>query len=92
MALSIGVSVGSQIRIGRHKLKVEDAIRGKMIAVRVDGKPYTITDQCSVEVAPEVFVSYGAPRGKGASFNGLRLALEAPTSMKIVRMDDALGK
>lgn len=92
MALSLGISVGSRIQIGDKVMTVVDALRGRSILVEVEGLSYVITDQCKVEVLPGVFVFFGSPTTSLQSFNGLRLAFEAPRSIKIMRLEDAPAK
>lgn len=86
MALSLGVSVGSEITIGPvNRLKVLDIIGGTQVKIEVGGNQFLIDDQERQEVLPEVFVSCGlsAPtRGTHTS----RLAFEAPRSIKIDRV------
>lgn len=92
MALSLGIGVGSRISIGGKTLTVLDAMRGQSILVEVDGVCHVVTDQCKVEVLPQVFVFFGAPTTTLQNFNGLRLAFEAPREIKIVRLPDVAAQ
>jgi hypothetical protein len=86
VALSIGVTAGSQIRVGDEIVKVLEVLRGKAIRVEVDGKQHVITDQQRTEVLPDVFLTYGAPGPNLKEFKGSRLAFEAPKDLKITRL------
>lgn len=84
MALSIGVTAGSQIRIGKSVLKVVDITSG-LITVKVGNGPlHVLSDKERAEVLPNVFVFVGDMRGRNT---GSRLAFEAPRSVPITRVE-----
>jgi len=86
MALAIGVTKGTKIRIGNMMLKVIDIVAGKCVRVAVDnGAPILVTDSERTPLAPNVFVSMG----KSSSTSGSRLAFEAPRAIPIERIRSA---
>lgn len=94
MALSLGISNGSEIEITKGDkvtLLVVNSINGSSKAqIDVGGEVFNITDLERTEILPEVFVSFG----KGASARGYRsarLAFEAPLSVKINRVKKING-
>lgn len=89
MALSLAVAAGSRIQVGESILTVLRTARGRHIQIDVDGKEFYLTDQERVKILPEVFVSYGSPYAELSEFQGLRIAFEAPRSIKITRLDRA---
>ena len=86
MALSLGVTDGSKIRVGTEILEVVSIVGTAHIQVRVADKNHLITDCERTEVLPGVFVSCGRndDRQFAASFS--RLAFEAPRSIEIKRI------
>jgi hypothetical protein len=86
MALSLGVKAGSKIRIGDHMLEVVQVDREDCIDITLDGKLFVITDLQRTQIAPEVYVSCGSQNGKGLPEHG-RLAIEAPRSIPIIRLN-----
>ena len=88
MALSIGVTAGTRIRVDEQLVHVLEA-RPKMVTIRVDNsKPRVITDEERTEILPRVFVQCGVQEGLLVS--GSRLAFEAPREIKIERVREAL--
>lgn len=86
MALSLGVSIGSEITLGPDNvLKVLDIVGGTQVKVQINGgKVFDIDDSERQEVLPDVFVSCGlSTTSRGAKTS--RLAFEAPLSVKIDR-------
>ena len=91
MALSIGVSVGSQIDIGdEHTVTVKSISNPHLIVLsvknKVSGDPpvdHLATDQSRAEIIPDVFVSTGDSRKPGV----YRLAFEAPKQIRISRIE-----
>lgn len=82
MALSIGVSNGSLIRVGEHRVLVKAVVNSTLLVVTVDGgQDITVSDKERVEILPQVFVFAGV--GNGGVGN--RLAFEAPRSIPIHR-------
>jgi hypothetical protein len=87
MALSIGVHVGSRIKVGQKVLTVHEIIRPDAVSVSVDDGPqFILSDQYSTEIAPEVRVFCGMARN--SEHQASRLAFEAPRSVKINRIED----
>jgi hypothetical protein len=79
MALSIGISVGSQITVGDHQVRVKELSPPNLIVITIDGKEdKMISDKERTEIVPEVFVSTGGAQN--------RLAFEAPKSIRIKRV------
>lgn len=92
MALSLGVSKGSEIVVGlsdrEETIQVLDVECGTRVAIKVMGKRLEIDDQERVEVLPEVFVSCGLSNPHRGSRTS-RLAFEAPRRIKINRVRKA---
>lgn len=87
MALSLGVTDGSKIRVGSDIVEVVSVVGTAHIQVRVGGQNHLITDCERTEILPGVFVSCGRNDDRqfgGASFS--RLAFEAPRSIEIKRI------
>lgn len=87
MALAIGVSPGSKIRVGSSVVEVQTILKRVAIVIIVGGIQFTITDSQRTEILPDVFVSYGSSARES---DGLaRLAFEAPREIRITRMGHA---
>jgi hypothetical protein len=87
MALSIGVSAGSKIKVGKSMVAVQEANR-RMVTLKVDGGPtQIITEAERTEILPQVYVFIGV--GPDSGMNS-RLAFEAPRSIQIDRVRHAL--
>lgn len=86
MALSLGVTDGSKIRVGTEILEVVTIVGTAHIQVRVAGKNFLITDCERTEVLPGVFVSCGRNDDKQFAASFSRLAFEAPRSIEIKRI------
>ena len=87
--LSIGVSVGSKIAIGKSVVEVRNiSTYPPMIIISVDGKEDTlITGEDQKEIIPHVFAQVGVGE-RGASN---RLAFEAPRRIRISRIEGPRG-
>ena len=88
MALTIGVAVGGDFYVNHTRVVVEKILNPTTCILKVIGScidaEYTITDQYSVEIMPEVRVS----SGNRGSMDKARLAIEAPRNKyKILRGD-----
>lgn len=90
MPLSLGVTIGSKIRVGADTLEVLDVQDAMDTKVRVGKREFTITDLERQEVLPDVFISLGwSENTKDARFpNFSRLAIEAPRALRIERVND----
>lgn len=85
MALSIGVSQGSRISVGKNMVRVKSVARPNLIVLSVDDGPdVVVSDQAKVEILPKVFVFVGV----GRSGTGNRLALEASRDIPIHRIPE----
>ncbi|WP_158934115.1 hypothetical protein [Burkholderia sp. S171] len=87
MALSLGVQAGSQVKIGSsilHILKISNG--GKSISVKLNDQTFDVGNQQKIEILPSVFVICGVV-GDWDSSSKSRLALDAPRSVKIERVD-----
>jgi hypothetical protein len=83
MAWAVGIRNGTEITVGDHCLRVVDA-HPKAVAVRIDdGPPIVIIAEERTEVLPEVFVFLGESQSVGR----LRLAFEAPQSIRLKRKE-----
>lgn len=84
MALNLGCPEGSTVLVGGRPLTVE-AVKGFHHAELRDdqGKLHHISDQKSVEIYPDVFVSVGLKNQMGV----LSLVFEAPRSILILRKE-----
>lgn len=81
MALSIGVSVGSQIDVGGHRLQVKALVHPNVVVITVDrGEEIVISEGQSVEILPGVKVQSGV--------GGNRLAFHAAKSIRISRVGE----
>lgn len=96
MPLSIGVVVGTRIRIQDkkvHRLVVKDTAKPNLIVVSLDGgPPVVVSDQASTEILPKVFVFSGVSQsalhtGHPTSNGTHRLAFEAPKEIKIRKLE-----
>jgi hypothetical protein len=86
LALSIGVTRGSRIRVGQSMVKVEEIVQDVAVTLSVDGgKKFMITDSERTQIIPEVFVQLGLNH-RSSGTNSSRLAFEAPFSIKINRI------
>lgn len=84
MALSIGVSVGSKIDVGNHRVKVKAILGPTLFLINVDGgEDITISDKERVKILEDVYVFAGV----GGGGVGNRLAFEAPRSIPIHRKE-----
>ena len=82
MALSIGVSVGSQIDIGGHLLQVKALVHPNVVVITVDrGEEIVVSEGKTVEILPGVKVQTGA--------GGNRLAFHAAKSIRISRVNES---
>lgn len=88
MALSIGVSENSKIRVGNQLLRVSQIQDSRHIAINYGGKRYLITDAERTEVEKDVYISCGLPPSRLAGPSMSRLAFEAPRSIKISRVKE----
>lgn len=88
MALSLGVTIGSKIRVGNETLEVLDVRDAMDTKLRAAGHVFTITDMERQEVLPSVFISLGWSNStKDARFPHFsRLAIEAPRELRIERV------
>jgi len=85
LALSIGISSGSKIKVGDHMVEVKTVAKPNLIVLSVDGGPdQVISDQSRTEILPEVFVFSGV----GSQGSGNRLAFEAARSIPIHRVEN----
>lgn len=82
MALSLGVNVGSTIKVGADKLNVTDIVMGKYIDLKVGSATVTIPANERVEVWPYVFISMGR---SSPSHSRPCLCFEAPKEIAILR-------
>lgn len=91
MALSLGVTLGSRIKIGASIISILDVIDGRTISLLAEGKKHTITESERVEILPEVFVSCGVGNREWSENRSRfsRLAIEAPHRIRISRLQDA---
>lgn len=81
MALSLGVSVGSEIEVGNNVVKIKAIPSPSLILLSVDGgDAILVSDQSRQEILPSVYVFVGTPES-GVN----RLAFEADRSIKIMR-------
>ena len=91
MALAVGISTGSRIRIGEYEpLKVLKINSQKSeITVWFDNKQWILTDNRSQEICPKVFVFVGLlKRHKDGIHKYIDLAFEAPKEIPIRRIYD----
>lgn len=86
MALSLGISVGSKIRVGTSVVEVVSVMGTARVLIKVEGKEFMITDCERTEILPNVFVSCGRNDDKQFLASFSRLAFEAPRSIEINRM------
>lgn len=82
MALSIGVRKDQRIRIGTEILTVVDVQDRQNIRVSVEGRQYTLREDESCEIAPEVRASVGSRPDQPYA----RIAFEAPRRIAINRI------
>jgi hypothetical protein len=83
MALSIGVTVGSKINVGGHRVLVKELINPGLIVITVDsGDEIVVSENSKVEILPGVEVQTGAGNGKNR-----RLAFHAHKSIRISRVE-----
>lgn len=88
MALGLGLKRGQDVMLGndgRTRLILDELLEENKVKVVVfidDVKSsFIVTDECSVEVAPNVRVSLGNTSREGI----VRVLFEAPRSIKILR-------
>jgi len=88
MALGLGLKRGQDVMLGdagRTRLILEDILEENKVQVVVfvdeEKSSFLITDECSVEVVPDVRVSLGTTSREGI----VRVLFEAPRSIKILR-------
>jgi len=83
MALNLACKVGERVRVGDRDLVLVEFDIGKLRGVvqTDDGFPHELTNDRSVEVFPEVFVSIGLKSQHGTA----SLSFEAPRSIMILR-------
>lgn len=89
MALSIGVSAGSRIKVGGKTVHVRKILTPVLLVLTVDdGDEILVSDKERVKIMPDVFVfaGVGSPKGDGQGV-GNRLAFEAPRSIAIHRLE-----
>jgi hypothetical protein len=84
MALSIGVSKGTEIRVGEHTLKVLAIENRQRITVEFKGVEHHLTDQERVELMDNTFVCCGL--SKHDADQRPRLAFEAPRHVSIDKL------
>lgn len=83
MALVLGLTVGEDFFIDGHRMVVDEICTNQSFwVVAPDGSRSFINDRRSTELRPSVMAS----AGKG-TLGKVRLALTAPTAIKIVRGD-----
>ena len=86
MALSIGISENSRIRVGSKVLRVAQIQDNRHIHIIYDGQRHLITDEERTEVEKGVFISCGIKSDRATSNNFSRLAFEAPREVLIQRL------
>jgi phage gp45-like len=84
MALSIGVTEGSRITVGKSMLTVLGITNGTHVSINYAGKQHLITIDERTEVEPNVFISCGGRDTKYAHYS--RLAFEADRAIPIKRV------
>ncbi|KVR21706.1 hypothetical protein WK13_34780 [Burkholderia ubonensis] len=84
MALSIGVSRGSVIRVGDEELHVVSIQSRGSMTVEFRGQQYNVTDQERVELMEDTFVSCGLSAHDPNARH--RLAFEAPNHVRIKKL------
>jgi membrane protease subunit (stomatin/prohibitin family) len=87
MALSLGVQAGSRLKIGSTMLQVLKILDGgRAISIKVNDHTYEVGNQRKIEVLPSVFVFCGVVGGWSSPTKS-KLALDAPRSIQIARVD-----
>ncbi len=86
MALSIGVSKGSKIQVGKHLLRVLEVQDSRHVSILYGDQRHLITDAERTEVEPGVFISCGIKQDRETTANSSRIAFEAPMSIAINRV------
>lgn len=89
MALVIGVTKGSRIRVDDSMLTVLQIMSDSAVLLHIaDGnldKEFLVTEEERTEVIEDVFVSLGRDHNSSGT-NSSRLAFEAPLSIRINRL------
>jgi hypothetical protein len=86
MALSIGVSKGSKIQVGKNLMRVLEVQDSRHVSIMYGNTRHLITDTERTEVEPGVFLSCGIKQDKETMMNSSRIAFEAPRSVIINRV------
>jgi hypothetical protein len=81
MALIIGVPMGKDFYVGETRIEVIDITDELNYRLRVGSQEFDISDDCSVEVLPEVLISAGKRGGSDIA----RIAIQAPKRIPIRR-------
>lgn len=84
MALSLGVSVGDKIMVGKVPITILSIASPNIIGLDVGGQTFFVSDAERVEILPEVWVQSGLPERRFRSES--RLAFEAPREIRIERV------
>lgn len=85
MALSLGVFLGSRVKIGDVMLKVVSIEDPNIVGLQVGGGDIVyVSDVESVEVLPEVFIQSG--RRDRKLDKSTRIAIDAPKRIRIERV------
>jgi sRNA-binding carbon storage regulator CsrA len=83
--LSLGVSVGSRIKIGDNTVKVTSIEDPNIVGLQLDGgKVVYVSDVETVEVFPDVFIQSG--RRERKLDKSTRIGIEAPKAIRIERV------
>lgn len=87
-ALSLGVTIGSKIKIGEQLIEVTNVVGAMDTTIKAGGKTFVITDSERKEVMPSVFMSVGwSEQTKDARYPTFsRLLIEAPRALRISRV------
>jgi hypothetical protein len=84
LALSIGISVGSKIRVGNDIVEVVGTAKPNLIVLKVNGgEDIVVSDLRSTEILPRVFVFSGMGQNGGSN----RIAFECPREIRIQRLE-----
>lgn len=83
MALVLTMRKNSSFYVADQKVTVTDILSEDHVVLKTDGAVFDVTDERSVEVLPDVFVSVGV-RGQ---LDMARIAIEAPRHLTILRED-----
>jgi hypothetical protein len=89
MALSLGINVGTRVRVGDHCVEVKATLPGNRILLALDkGGEVMVSELETTAIFPGVKVCFG----KTKSGKGERLAFEAPREIAVARIKTDRGR